>query len=336
MRKYILRRLLLGIVVLFGVILITFTATRLIPADPAMKWAGPRATAEQIAKAAEELNLNKPIYIQFIYYVNDLLHGDLGYSFVTKGPVAKELMKAIPNTIELVFFAGVFALFMGVILGVLSAKYKNRIIDHVIRFFSIGAVSLPSFWFALALQLFFYGILGWLPLGGRVSTEISVFYDLPNITNFLLVDCLLTGNFLIFKDALLHMILPIIPLTFYPTGIVARMTRSALLEIMNEDYITAGKSYGISEHFVLWGYGLKNSLGPTTTVAALALGYTLINTFLVESIYNWPGIGKYVYKAVETLDYPAIMGVTIFSATIYLLLNLIADLIIALDPRIRM
>ena len=162
-----------------------------------------------------------------------------------------------------------------------------------------------------------------------------VLYDLPNITGFLILDSLISGEMLIFKDALKHLILPMIPLTFYPTGIVARMTRSALLEIMNEDYITAGKSYGISESFILWGYGMKNAIAPTTTVATLAIGYTLINTFLVESIYSWPGIGRYVYYSIESMDYPAIMGVTIFSAIIYVFLNIVADVIIALDPRIR-
>ncbi|MDR2156982.1 MAG: ABC transporter permease, partial [Clostridiales Family XIII bacterium] len=200
---------------------------------------------------------------------------------------------------------------------------------------SIGAISLPSFWFALALQLLFYGHLGLLPLGGRVSVMTSVMYEQPHITGLLLADCLLTGNFEIFSDALAHIILPSIPLMLYPLGLVARMTRSGLLEILNEDYITAERSYGISDRFVLWAYAFKNSLGPTTTVVALSVGYTLVNTFLVESIFSWPGIGKYVANAVTALDYPAIMGVTIFSAIVYMLLNLLADLIIALDPRVR-
>lgn len=335
MKRFIVRRIFLGVIVLFGVILITFTATRLIPANPALKWAGPRATPEQVAAAAAELNLDKPIYEQLVYYIRDLLHGDLGYSYVTKSSVTEQLLLAIPNTLELVIFACVFAIALGIIFGVMSARYQNKIVDHLIRFFSIGAVSLPSFWMALALQLIFYGILGWLPIGGRVSTEIMILYQLPDITGFFTLDCLLAGEWNIFKDALIHMILPTIPLTFYPTGIVARMTRSALLEIMNEDYITAEKSYGISERFIIWNYGLKNSIAPTTTVATLAIGYTLINTFLVESIYAWPGIGRYVYNAIESLDYPAIMGVTIFSAIVYLILNLVADIIIALDPRIR-
>ena len=164
MKEFLVRRLLLGVVVLFGVILITFTATRLIPADPALKWAGPRATPEQIAAAAAELNLDRPIYEQFASYLRDLLHGDLGYSYVTKSSVMEQLKTAIPHTMELVITACLFAIIVGIIFGALSAKYKNKPIDHIVRFFSIGAVSLPSFWMALALQLVFYGILGWLPI----------------------------------------------------------------------------------------------------------------------------------------------------------------------------
>lgn len=335
MRKYIIRRLLLGLVVLFGVILITFSITRVLPADPAQKWAGPKATQEQIQAAAIELNLDKPVHIQFGNYVIDLLHGDLGKSYMSRRPVMDELTEAIPATIELVLMATIISVFIGIVLGVSAAKYKNRWPDHIIRFFTIGGVSLPSFWFALALQLLFYGMLSWLPLGGRVSVEISIFYEIPDITGLLLVDSLITGNLVIFKDALWHLILPVIPMTFYPAGLVARMTRSALLEILNEDYITAEKSYGISERFILWVYAFKNSLGPTVTVVTLGLGYTIVNTFLIESIFSWPGIGRYVANAVTNLDYPAIMGVTIFSAIVYLILNLIADLIIALDPRIR-
>ncbi len=172
-------------------------------------------------------------------------------------------------------------------------------------------------------------------MGDQLSTNIKLMYEIPKITGFLTVDSLITGNFVVFKDALRHLILPGITIAMYPIGLVARMTRSALLEILNEDYIRAARSYGLSERLVLWSYALKNSLGPTVTVVTLSIGYTLVNTFLVESIFSWPGIGNYVATAVVSLDYPAIMGVTIFSACAYVILNLIADIIIALDPRIR-
>ena len=204
------------------------------------------------------------------------------------------------------------------------------------RFFSIGAVSLPSFWVALFLQLVFYKTLNLLPIGGQLSAMATIFNEKPHVTGLLLLDCLLTGEFGLFADALQHIILPCITVSLYPIGLVARMTRSALLEILGEDYITAGRSYGLKEFKVLWKYALKNSLGATATDVALSMGYTLTNTFLVESIFSWPGIGSYIASAVTTLNFPAIMGVTIFGACCYILLNLLADLIIALDPRVRL
>jgi peptide/nickel transport system permease protein len=336
MGRYILRRLLLCVIVLFGVILIIFTITRVVPSDPAAKWAGNRATPEQVAAARIELGLDKPYPVQFVKYIGDLLHGDLGYSLRTRNPVTSDLKTFIPATVELVLLATFFAILIGVPLGLYSAKYKNKLLDHFSRLFSIGCVSLPVFWVALGLQLIFYSYLGLLPLGGRVSTGISLSYTLPHITGMLLLDCVLTGNWLIFGDALKHMILPMIPIALYPIGLVSRMTRSALLEILNEDYITAERSYGLSERLILWLYALKNSLGPTATVVTLSIGYTLMNTFLTESIFNWPGIGKYVASSVLSMDFPAIMGVTIFAAISYMLLNLLADLIIALDPRVRL
>jgi peptide/nickel transport system permease protein len=336
MKRYILRRLMLSLIVLFGVILIIFTITRIVPSDPAAKWAGGRATPDQVAAARIELGLDKPIPVQFGNYIIDLLHGDMGYSLRTRNPVATDLKTFIPATVELVLLGTIIAMFIGIPLGLYSAKYKNRALDHVSRFFSIGCVSLPAFWTALGLQLIFYSYLGLLPLGGRVSVEVSLTQTLPNITGMLVFDSLFTGNWIVFKDALKHIILPTIPITLYPIGLVARMTRSALLEILNEDYITAERSYGLSEKLILWIYALKNSLGPTATVVTLSVGYTLMNTFLVESIFNWPGIGKYVAASVLSMDFPAIMGVTIFSAVCYMLLNLIADLVIALDPRVRL
>lgn len=334
MGRYILKRIFLSFIVLFLVILITFIITRAIPGDPAAKWAGPRATVDQIAAARLELGLDKPYVIQFINYTENLLHGNLGYSYISHRAVTDELLEAIPATMELIILSTIISILVGVALGLYSAKYKDKLLDHGVRFFAIGSVSLPSFWLALALQLLFYGILGILPLGGRVSTNISIMYELPHITGLLLLDSLLTGNFIIFKDAFWHIILPVITLSTN-IGVVARMTRSALLEILNEDYITAEKSYGIKGRYILWVYALKNSLGPTATVVTLTIGYTIVNTFLVESIFSWPGIGKYVSNAVMSFDYPAIIGVTIFSAVVYLILNLVADIVISLDPRIR-
>ena len=336
MKRYISRRTFLGVIVLLGVIIITFAMTRAMPVDPALLYVGQRATPEQLEAAREMLGLDQPMIVQFGRYIGNVFRGDLGISFVTKRPVTTELAEKIPATIELVLFGMVFAVIVGIFLGISSAKYKNRLADHAVRILSIGAVSLPSFWFALALQLIFYGGLGIMPLGGRVSIYVALMHHpLPNVTGFLLFDSLITGNFLIFRDALWHIILPAIPIAMYPIGMVARLTRSSLLEIMNEDYITAARSYGIRERFILWVYALKNSMGTTVTVVAVIIGYSLVNTFLIESIFSWPGIGRYAAASIMSLDYPSIIGITLFSAATYLVLNLIADLIIALDPRIR-
>ena len=335
MRKFILRRLLLGGIVLFGVAFITFFIARVVPSDPAAKWAGPRATAEQIARARIELGLDRPLIVQFGKYLLDLAQGNLGYSLRTRRPITLELLESLPATIELVLISTLAAVFVGIPLGVLSAKYKDRLVDHLSRLFAIGVVSLPTFWIGLILQLVFARTLQLFPLGGQLSTEIKIMMEIPKVTGFLLFDSLITGNFTIFTDAVWHLVLPGVTIGLYPIGLVARMTRSALLEILNEDYITAARSYGLKERVVLWSYALKNSIGPTSTVVALSIGYTLVNTILTESIFSWPGIGSYIATAVIGLDYPAIMGVTIFSAFSYVILNLIADIIIALDPRVR-
>ncbi len=336
MKKYILKRILLSLIVIFGVVTITFIIARVLPSDPASKWAGTRATPEQIEQARQELGLDDPLIVQYGHYISDLLHGDLGKSLTSKRPVIKELKQYIPATLELVLLAFILAVIIGIPLGIYSAKKKDRLFDHVSRVFSIGAISLPTFWVALFLQLIFYKSLQLLPVGGEISVEMTIFYEKPVITGMLCLDCLLTGNIPMFLDALKHLILPCITIALYPIGLVARMTRSALLEILNEDYITAGRSYGIKESRMLWKYALKNSLGATATDVALAMGYTLTDTFLVEAIFAWPGIGKYISDAVTTLDTPAIIGVTLFGSLCYIILNLLADIIIASDPRIRL
>jgi len=332
---FILRRLSLSIFVIFGVLLITFVITRVVPSDPTAKWVGPKATAEQREAARKELGLDQPIPVQFVRYLNGVLHGDLGVSLYTRVPISQELKTLLPATIELVILSSVFAFLIGLPLGVLSAAEKDKTLDHVSRFFSVGTVSIPSFAVALFLQLVFYRWLDILPIGGRLSRELQLFGEIPKITDLLLIDTLLTGNFSIFKDAIIHLIMPVIALAAGNIGFTARLTRSAMLEILSEDFIKAAKSYGLGRRIVLWSYALKNSLGPTATVMTMMVGYSLTNTFLVETIFSWPGIGNYVAISIITLNYPAILGVTIISAVAFVSLNLLADLIILLDPRAR-
>ncbi|RXG66167.1 ABC transporter permease [Candidatus Atribacteria bacterium 1244-E10-H5-B2] len=336
MLTFLYRRILLAILTIFGVIVITFFLVRVVPSDPVRQWAGSRATPEQLELARKELGLDKPIFIQFGIYFRGLLKGDLGYSHTSHRPVSEELKNRFPATLELIFIASFFALLFGIPIGLMSANNKNSWIDHLNRLISIGAISIPTFWLALILQLIFFMILKWLPSGGQLDMKIKLFQSVPHITGFMSLDCLITGNFAILGNLLRHMIMPVVCVGAYTFGLVSRMTRSALLEILGEDYVKAALSYGLSERFVLFVYALKNSLGPTVTAATLALGYAFMNTFLVESIFSWPGIGKYVADSILALNYPAIMGVTLLSTVFYIILNMIADIIVSADPRVRL
>jgi peptide/nickel transport system permease protein len=235
----------------------------------------------------------------------------------------------------LVLISTLAAVLIGIPLGVISAQKNATWIDHLSRLFSVGVVSFPTFWIALVLQLVFFRILDIFPLGGQLSMGVQLTNTIPHITGFLTIDSLLAGNWTVWSDAMWHLVLPGITIALYPIGLVARMTRSALLEILGEEYIVAARSYGLPEWRVVWTYALMNSLGPTATVVALSIGYTLVNTFLTETIFAWPGIGSYIASAVVGLDYPAIMGVTIVSTVAYVFLNMVADIVVALDPRVR-
>lgn len=335
MASFIVRRLAAGVLVIFGVVTITFFLMSVVPSDPASQWAGPRATEEQRAQAREELNLDKPLAVQFGIFLNKLGHFDLGESLANKRSVADQMKEFLPPTLELVAVAFILAALIGIPLGVFSAQKKDRLPDHLSRVIAVGAVAMPSFWLAMMLQLIFFRWLRILPLGGQLNSYYTLLEPIPRATGFLFIDTLLAGNVSAFFDYCRHIIMPAIALGAGTLATLARMTRSGMLEIANEDYILAARSYGLGEGIVMWKLGLKNSLGPTVTVSALQLGYILVNTFMIEAIFNWPGIGNYVSTAVTTLDYPAIIAVTLLSAVSYVVLNMIADILVALDPRVR-
>jgi len=335
MWSFIVRRLASGILVIIGVSILTFMLTVIVPSDPAARWVGARANAEQLAKAREQLGLDQPVHIRYLRYVSGVIHGDLGTSIRTRQPVMRDLKTYIPATAELVLAGMLIALLVGLPLGIWSAIRKDSWIDHLCRATAVFGVSLPTFWLAMNLQVLFFRWLGWLPLGGRLSGFVEVAGMAPNITGFLLVDSLLTMNGTVFFDALKHLALPAITLAAYPIGLVAKQLRSSLLEVFNEDYVLVARAYGLPQRLVTYGYALRNALGPTITVFALCMGYSLVNTFLIEAVFNWPGLGNYTAMAVTTGDYPAIMGVTLFVAVVYVLLNMIVDVLIALDPRVR-
>jgi ABC-type dipeptide/oligopeptide/nickel transport system permease component len=284
-----------------------------------------------------KLGLNRPLYVQYLYYLRDALHGDLGTSIATKRPVVQEITERLHSSMELLAAGISLATVVGVILGILSARLQGSPVDTLVRIFSLVGVSLPTFWLALLLQIIFYRQLGWFPITGRLDTTLRFTHPIEHVTGFFLLDSLITGNWVAFKDVTWHIVLPAATLAAYPMGLIARMTRATMLEVLSQDYIRTARAYGVREWFIVAVYALKNALGPTLTVIGLSLAYALTGTFFVETIFNWPGLGIFTTHSLLKVDYPAIMGVTIFAAVGYVTINLVVDMLQAwIDPRISL
>jgi peptide/nickel transport system permease protein len=269
--------------------------------------------------------------------MSELLHGDLGNSISTKRPVTQEIAGRLPATLELLFMGIFIAVLIGVPLGVLSARWQGSPLDVVVRTISIVGVSMPAFYLGLLMQIAFFRNLDVLPLAGRVDSDLRFVSPIQPITSFLLFDSLVTLNWVAFKDVFLHLVLPAFTLAAYPIGLIARMTRAAMLEVLGQDYIRTARAYGIQQWVITYMYTLKNAISPTLTVIGLTVAYALTGTFFVEVIFNWPGLGLFTVRSLLNVDYPAIMGVTLFGAGGYVLINMIVDLMQAwIDPRIRL
>ena len=334
---YILRRLAMAVLVLISVSILTFFIARVVPSDPAAAWVGPHPTREQIALATERLGLDRPLYVQYARYMAGLLRGDLGSSIRTHQPIAVDLKTYLPATLELVVVGMLLAIVLGIPLGVLSGAMRGSLLDHATRLFSIAGVSMPTFWLGLLLQLLFFRWLGILPLTGRISTEVALYHPIQPITGFYLIDAAITGNWTALRDTLLHIILPSFTLATYAIGLAIRMTRSTMIEVLNQKYILAARVAGISEWVVLFVLALKNAIIPTMNVLALSFVYSLTGAILVEVIFSWPGLGSYVTQAVLSIDFPVIVSVTLVVTIFYVLVNLALDLIQAmLDPRVTL
>ncbi|MCS3471910.1 peptide/nickel transport system permease protein [Pseudomonas sp. JUb42] len=329
----ILRKRLAGLLlVVVGVSLITFAISHLIPGDPARLIAGDRASDAIVANIRHNLGLDLPLYQQYGRYMLDLLHGDLGTSIRTSRPVLEDLQAFFPATLELALTALLLSILIGVPLGVLSAVYQNRAIDQFARTLAVTGISTPTFWLGLGLIVLFYGHLNWLPGSGRIDEGM----DAPSrITGFYLIDSLLAGNREQFVSSLQHLILPAVTLAFVNLGVVARQIRSAMLDQLGEDYIRTARAYGLSRWAVILRHALPNALIPSVTVLGLILGDLLYGAVLTEAVFAWPGMGAYVIKSVQSLDFPAVMGFAIVVSFIYVLLNMVIDLLYRLiDPRI--
>ncbi|AKK83633.1 MULTISPECIES: ABC transporter permease [Klebsiella] len=319
------------ILVVAGVCVITFIISHLIPGDPARLLAGDRASDEIVRHIRQQLGLDLPLWQQFARYVDALLHGDLGTSIRTGRPVLEDLKTFFPATLELAFCALLIALVVGIPLGVLSAVYRNRWTDHLVRLMALTGISTPAFWLGLGVIVLFYGKLDWLPGSGRLDD----WFDPPTrVSGFYLLDSLLEGNIEVFFNALQHLILPAATLAFVHLGIVARQIRSAMLEQLNEDYIRTALASGLPKFTIVVRYALPNALIPSITVLGLALGDLLYGAVLTETVFAWPGMGAYVVSSIQALDFPAVMGFAIVVSFAYVLVNLVVDLLyLWIDPR---
>ena len=331
--KYIGIRLLYIIPVMLGVTILVFLISHTIPGDPASLIAGPKASKATIERIREDLGLNKPIYVQYLIYLKSILKGDFGTSIRTGTYVSEDLKKYFPATLELTFLSMLFAVGIGIPLGIISAVKRNRWPDHISRTFSIFGVSMPVFWLGLLLLLLFYSKLKIMPGSGRLDTILS---PPVHITGMYLIDSLLSGNWPVFKSALMHLILPSFCLGYVYLAIITRITRSSMLEVLNKEYIETARAYGISEGSIILGHALKNALIPVITIIGISFGELMGGAILTETIFSFPGIGKYVVESINYLDFPAIMGFTIVVTFVYVFVNLIVDVVYAfLDPQIR-
>ncbi|PRR79029.1 Dipeptide transport system permease protein DppB [Clostridium liquoris] len=332
MLKYILKRLALLVPVIIGVSVLVFLVMHVFTTDPASIILGQHATAEQVEKLREELGLNKPLYVQYFMFMKGVLHGNFGNSLITKTSVTNEILSRFPATIELALVAIIIASIFGILMGILSAVKQNSIVDYISMFVSLIGVSMPIFWLGLMLIVLFSVKLHLLPVSGRITIGMEPIH----ITGLYLIDSLVSGNMAAFKDSLKHLILPSIALASYSTAIIARMTRSTMLEIIQQDYIRTARAKGLFEKTVILKHALRNALIPITTVIGLQLGSLLGGAVLTETVFSWPGVGSYTIDAILKSDYPVVQGAVMIFATVFVLVNLVVDLLYAyLDPRIK-
>lgn len=333
MSRYILGRIASTGLVLLGVSVLTFFIAHVVPADPVLVALGEHAREDQIAAYRKAYGLDRPVPEQFIVYLGRVVRGDLGTSIRTRRPVGEDLREFMPATIELGGAAWLVALLLGIPAGILSAVYKDRIFDHLSRLGALIGASLPVFWLGLVLLGLFYYRLGWFPGPGRLDVALS---PPPLRTGLLLFDAALARDGAVLRNALGHLVLPALTLGLFSTAVIARMTRSAMLEVLYQDYIRTARAKGLQERRVIVLHALKNAMIPTLTIVGISFGSLLSGAVLTETVFAWPGLGRYATASAISLDFPAVMGVTLVVALLYTLVNLGVDLVYArLDPRVR-
>lgn len=332
MTQYILRRLISLIPVLIGVSVVVFGLIRMIPGDPVTVMLGDRARLEDIERVREELGFNRPIYEQYVEWIGRVVRGDLGYSIINRTSVARELRTRLAATLELVLFGLVIGVVVGVSIGIVSALKRNSWLDLTATAGALLGVSMPIYWLAL---IAIYA----LAVNRQIfppSSRIDATFIIERTTGFMLIDTLLMGNFAYFRNALWHLILPATVLSTTVMPILARLTRASMLEVLRQDYVRTAEAKGLQPNVVVIRHALKNALLPIVTVIGLQLGGLLGGALLTETIFSWPGMGQWTYRAILSRDYPIVQAVVLTSASIYVLVNLLVDISYAyLDPRIR-
>jgi len=330
--RFLVRRVLLVLPVLFGLLVLTFILVRIVPNDPSAALAGQNATPQQITEIRAKYGFDRPLIIQFFVYLKQVAQGDFGTSIQSGRPVVTDIGQRLPATLELTFAALGLGVFLGVPLGTLAAVRHNRMLDHVVRFFTVGGIAIASFWLAIMLQLLFAMQLDVLPLRGRLSAIMDA---PPTITGLYLFDSLVTGRFDIFWNALHHITLPAITLSFGSLATITRFTRSGVLETLQKEYVQYETAVGYPRWLLVSVYVLRNSVVATVTQIGLLFGALLAGSIVVEAIYDWPGIGSYAVLAIFTSDYKAILAMTLLVGVIYAAVNILVDVIHGvIDPRV--
>ena len=330
---FLLRRIVGIAAVMIGVSVITFAISHIIPADPVAAALGDHATDAQIAQFRAEYRLDRPLPEQYISYATGILHGDLGKSIRTRRSVADDLADSFPATLELSFAALLISIVLGVPAGVWSAVSRGRIPDYVVRVLSLAGGSLPVFWLGLIVIGLFYYQLGWFPGGGRLDTFVP---PPPTRTGLYVLDSILAGDVEALRSSLVHLVLPALTLGYFSTAVIARMTRSSMLDVLGQDYMRTARAKGLREPVIVLRHALRNALIPTITIVGLTFGSLLSGAVLTETIFSWPGLGRYATASAVSLDFPAVLGVTLLAAVVYPVANLVVDVAYYwLDPRIQ-
>ncbi len=333
MRAFLIRRFLLVLVTLFGLTVVVFAVSHIAPGDPARLAAGPDASPEQVELIRKEFALDRPLPVQYLKYTQGLLQGKFGRSLRTRHDVFDDIKVFLPATLELVFFTMALAAILGILFGILAAAYRDTWVDHLLRLISIGGVAVPMFWLALMLQLLLALKLNLVPSGGRIALTLT---PPSTITGFFLVDSLLTGRWATFGSALAHLCLPALVLSSPSLAAVTRMMRADMLDTISKEYVTNARACGLPERLIVAKYVLKNALIPTITLVGLRYGWMLGGTVLVETVFDWPGIGLYAVQSSVASDFMPVMAVTLVIGLNFALANLIVDLLYGvLDPRVR-